>query len=109
MIGRKPTAQELSLTPGQDFTHRVEPPAPYQFQPETALKIVLFDSDQWDAETVATFSAAVDLLGASWLVQSEVTDLLGPDEVRWFRLYISYPDSPTTDHCWFSGPVIHST
>lgn len=108
MIGRQPIKEKLTITPGQDFSHEVQPPSPYQFQAGTTLKIVLFEGKERGANEVTAWPANVTPESAAWIIQSDVTDLLPTEERLWFRLYISYPDSPTTDHCWFSGPVIYS-
>jgi hypothetical protein len=40
---------------------------------------------------------------AEWTIQSEQADLI-PDR-SFYRMYVSYPETPTLEHCWFRGSV----
>lgn len=102
-LGRTPEKITLVLTQGADFTQVIRTVEFEQFPVDTAV-MIRFYNDANDTTPFATWEADVTSRQAEWRVESELADAI-PDRTP-FRLYVSYPEEPTTlEHCWFAGRV----
>lgn len=102
-IGYEPTDETVILTLGADFFHTITPPTGFVFQSGTEVYICFYeDPDDLNTE-IDRWDANVDPDKASWAVQSEVADAIEAGVN--FRIYISYPDLPTSEYAWYVGTV----
>ncbi|MFI6168860.1 hypothetical protein ACIBCN_18915 [Nocardia sp. NPDC051052] len=99
-LGFEPTTRALVLSRGADFIQPVVPDDGAVFPTGTAVRIVVVTS----SETVlATWEAVVTVREAMFTVASEFADLI-PAGAK-YRMYVSYPTTPTTEYLWFYGQV----
>ncbi len=98
-LGYAPQQRPLILSDGADFTHSIRAATP--LPGGTTAWIDIWDStletllDTWDADVADT---------VDWTVPAATADAI-PAQTR-FRLFLSLPTSPTTEHLWFYGPVV---
>ncbi|QIS16587.1 DUF7264 domain-containing protein [Nocardia arthritidis] len=99
-LGFDPINRTLVLSKGADFVHTVALADGPGFPTGTAVRIILLDA----TETVLdTWSAVLTTTEARFVIQSELADLI-PAGAK-YRLYVSYPTTPTTEYLWFYGAV----
>ncbi|MFI7001348.1 hypothetical protein [Nocardia sp. NPDC050175] len=99
-LGYDPTNLTLVLSKGADFVHTVSLAAPSAFPTGTKVRIVLSNA----AETVLdTWQAVLSDAEAKFVIQSDLADAI-PAGTK-YRLYVSYPTTPTTEYLWFFGAV----
>lgn len=99
-LGYDPTNLTLVLSKGADFTHTIALEAGSQFPIGTKVRIDLLTS----ADAVLdTWNAVVGLGEAVFTVQSDRADAIAAGAK--YRLYVSYPTTPTTEYLWFFGAV----
>lgn len=102
-IGFVPSDETVILTLGADFFHTITPPAGYVFQSGTEVYLCFYeDADDLDTE-IDRWDGLVQPDRVTWAVQSEIADEI-EDGVN-FRIYISYPDLPTSEYAWYVGTV----
>ncbi|MEV6063857.1 LtfC-like domain-containing protein [Nocardia asteroides] len=99
-FGYDPTNLTLVLSKGADFAHTVALESGAVFPAETKVRIVLVNA----SETVLdTWQAVVSSTEAAFVVGSELADVI-PAGAK-YRMYVSYPTTPTTEYLWFYGAV----
>ncbi|GAB4588726.1 LtfC-like domain-containing protein [Nocardia sp. IFM 10818] len=103
-IGREVERDVLILTLEADFDYTLKLPPDRTFPPGTAVRLKLYPPGEKNTKsTIAVWDAQVAPTHARWVVESEQADLI-PDRAH-FRIYVSYPESPTREHPWFVGDV----
>ncbi|MFI9506967.1 hypothetical protein [Nocardia sp. NPDC052566] len=99
-LGYDPSNRTLVLSKGADFVHTVALADGGVFPTGSVVRIVLLDA----TETVLdTWNAAIAQGEARFVIQAELADLI-PAGAK-YRLYVSYPTTPTTEYLWFYGVV----
>lgn len=97
-FGHEPEYGTVTLTPGQDFVHRIDLPTGKTVPASTTVALKIYDQA---GETQATWPAIAGTTYFTWNVASEVSDTItGPAR---FRIYAHYSDG--MDLCWYLGAV----
>ncbi|MBF6085236.1 hypothetical protein IU485_28100 [Nocardia cyriacigeorgica] len=103
-IGREPKRDTLILTLGADFVHTIKLTAHRSFPAGTTIGLHFYPPGDPNAIVpMYSFSALVYPERAEWWIESSVVDAI-PDRAH-FRIYVSYPETPTLEHAWFIGEV----
>ena len=105
MSGNIPIKDDLILTRGADYVadfkkHPDDPPIPSA----TTARIEITETADTDAPIITTWTAASiasDTIG--FRTESENADLI--EAGTRYRLLVSFPDTPTLDHCWYYGSI----
>lgn len=103
-LGNSPISEKLILTAGADFVHRINAPAGEEIPIGTAAFIAIYPSQDTDA-VADTLWPATTVTGGyiAWRVEAEDADEIA--DGAYFRLYVTYDDTPTLEHCWYRGTV----
>lgn len=106
MLGRQPIPETIPLTLGTDYTLGLNAPAGTTFPASTAVRIDIYAKGKTNTlTTIASWAATVTTNRAGWRVESALADLI-PSGAH-FRIYITYPDTPSSlDHCWYKGEIV---
>ncbi|MCM6774666.1 hypothetical protein NDR87_12965 [Nocardia sp. CDC159] len=99
-LGYDPTSRTLVLSKGADFVHTLALADGAFFPSGTTVRIVLFDAAE---RTLDTWNAVLTNTEAKFVVQSDFADAI-PSGAK-YRLYVSYPTTPSTEYLWFYGAV----
>ncbi|MGB3602701.1 MAG: hypothetical protein WBA38_04010 [Gordonia sp. (in: high G+C Gram-positive bacteria)] len=105
MSGNQPIKDTLILTRGADYIadfkkHASDPP----INSATTARIEFTDGNDTDATILETWDAAEVLPDMiRFRTESETADLI--DDRTNYRLIISFPDTPSLEHCWYFGTV----
>lgn len=105
MLGNEPLTDKLTLTLGADFVHIFKTSADDEIPPGTTAVIKLYPPGEKDTLTSIDSWSATDVTAnqITFRAESEAADLI-PDRAH-FRVYVTYPDTPTLEHCWVVGDV----
>ncbi|MFR9750502.1 hypothetical protein ACL02S_05650 [Nocardia sp. 004] len=99
-LGYDPSNLTLVLSKGADFVHTIALEPGSVFPDGTQVRIEVLNA----ADAVLdTWPAVIDGQDAVFTVQSERADAI-PTGAK-YRLYVSYPTTPTTDYLWFFGAI----
>ncbi|MDM7488697.1 hypothetical protein QT969_10380 [Rhodococcus sp. CSLK01-03] len=101
-LGRTPEQIKLILSLGADFTQIIKTPENETFPVDTVVAIRFYD-DPADTAHIAEWLGDVTSTQVEWRIESALADVI-PDRTP-FRMYVSYPEVPTLEHCWFTGRV----
>ncbi|GAB4582316.1 LtfC-like domain-containing protein [Nocardia sp. IFM 10818] len=99
-LGYDPTNLTLVLSKGADFMHTFALAPGSEFPTGTQVRIQMLNAT--DA-VLATWNAKVTATEAAFAIQSDLADAI-PTGAK-YRLYVSYPTTPTTEYLWFFGVV----
>ncbi|MFC4126449.1 LtfC-like domain-containing protein [Nocardia rhizosphaerae] len=99
-LGHDPTNLTLVLSKGADFVHTLALPAGSVFPSGSAVRIVVLDNGD---NEIANWQAVLTETEARFVVQAELADIV-PAGAK-YRLYVSYPTTPSTEYLWFFGAV----
>lgn len=99
-LGYDPTNLTLILSKGADFVHTVALSSGVVFPTGTKVRIVLSNASE---AVLDTWQAVVSDVEAKFVIQSDLADAI-PAGAK-YRLYVSYPTTPTTEYLWFFGAV----
>lgn len=105
MLGHEPLTDKMTLTLGADFVHEFETSPGDEIPPGTTAVIKLYPPGQRNTlVSIAEWTATeVTESKVTFRAESEEADLI-PDRAH-FRVYVTYPDTPTLQHCWVLGDV----
>lgn len=101
-LGRSPEKTTLVLTQGADFTQILQLSGNERFPVDTVVTICFYE-DPNDSTPIAVWEGDTLSTRVEWRVESELADEIS-DRAP-FRMYVSYPEEPTLEHCWFIGRV----
>ena len=101
MIGLDPVVDDWIVTRGQGLTHRFETTPNTPFPDDTTLTVHALSPR--DTSIILGVWPAVSYTSTYIQVQIDATDLATLPDGAGFRVYITYPDSPTT--CWYRGRI----
>ncbi|MGW4371034.1 LtfC-like domain-containing protein [Nocardia takedensis] len=99
-FGYDPQNRTLVLSKGADFVHTVALSEGAQFPAGTLVRIDLIDAGE---NPLGAWQAVVGASEASFVIGSDLADEI-PSGAK-YRLYVSYPTTPSTEYLWFFGPV----
>lgn len=105
MSGNIPIKDTVILTRGADYVadfkkHPDDPP----IHSATSARIEFTDGNDTDAPIHTTWNASevtTDMI--RFRTESEDADLI--ENGTNYRLIVSFPDTPTLEHCWYYGTV----
>ncbi|WP_280350364.1 DUF7264 domain-containing protein [Nocardia abscessus] len=104
-FGREPEPETITLTLGADYTQKINIPPETPLPDGTVVTIKFYPPRAKNTPTsIAEWAATVTPELVQWRVESALADAI-PDKAH-FRIYVSYPDTPTLEHCWYVGDVI---
>lgn len=105
MLGHEPLVDKMTLTLGADFVHEFETRPGDEIPSGTTAEIHIYPPGEKDTLVTIAEWAATDVTANKVIfrTESENVDLI-PDRAH-FRVYVTYPDTPTLQHCWVLGDV----
>lgn len=109
-FGAEPEQGELILSKGADLVFRLPPTdvrgAPSTWPDGTTSTLQLLTAKPSTSAETVTLSqgGVVDPTAIEYIIQSSVTDPI-INTSKWFRLYISLPESPTQEYLIYYGFV----
>lgn len=103
-LGNEPIIDTVVLTAGADWAHRINV-ASGETLPTGTTAVIRFYADKETASTpIAQFNANnVNEVYAEWRVESTSLDAI--ENNSFFRIYVTYPETPTFENCWYRGKV----
>jgi len=103
-LNGEPEHEDITLTLGADFVLDLKVPASDPIPLGSEVRLAIYPKGKKNTLiSIADWPAVVEPTKASWRVQSEQADLI-PDRAH-YRIYISYPETPTLDLVWYVGDV----
>lgn len=105
MAGNVPIKEDLTLTRGADFLALFKKlPTDPDIPSGTSARIEITQTNLTSADIEELWEAkAVHTDSIEFRIESEEADLV-PSGWR-YRLIVSFPDSPTLEHCWYYGSI----
>lgn len=102
-LGYTPTKKALILSAGADFVHVINAPAGSTIPTGTTARIAFYASSDTTAPEIASWTGVVATDRIEWRIESAQADLI--ENRSKFRLYVTYPETPTWEVLWFIGDV----
>lgn len=105
MLGNEPIPEKIVLSLGADFVQKFRADPGEVIPTGSTVHIRFYPPGQTDT-LVFTHEAACNVYDtyAEARIESTIADTI-PRKAHW-RVYISYPDTPSLEHCWYVGDVV---
>jgi hypothetical protein len=100
-FGNEPIERNITLTKGADFAQILRPEGGSVFPVGTTARIEILN--RATGAIITTWTASVTPDDIKWIIQSDVVDPI-PDRSK-YRLYVTFPTTPTLDMCWYKGQI----
>lgn len=107
MLNDPPIYEDISMTFGADLLVTLESAPGDSIPFGSTIRLDVYPPQRRD--TLVTIASVVGVITGNKIefrMESEDSDEL-PDLAH-YRIYITYPDTPDLDTCWFEGSLVRS-
>ena len=102
MIGHEPQKETVVLTADADL-YQVIRIGGIELPTGTTARLAFYATSDTEAPELLNLPGVVTVDSITFRSESTVVDAV-PNRTR-FRVYVSYPETPTLEDCWFVGAV----